>query len=71
LRAEAKQAIVELFIEMNDPALLEADFVVKANDMFHLIVEKVKDKQGKLDSARILFEYKEWLRKEGKKRKLG
>ena len=71
LRADAKQAIVELFTEMNDPALLEAEFVVKANDMFHLIAEKVKDKHGKLDSARILFEYKEWLRKEGKKRKMG
>lgn len=69
LRANAKQAIVDLFIEQNDPALLEADFAVKANDMFHLISDKVKDKQGKLDSARILFEYKEWLRKEGKKRK--
>ncbi len=69
LRADAKQAIVDLFVEQSDPALLEADFAVKANDMFHLISDKVKDKQGKLDSARILFEYKEWLRKEGKKRK--
>ncbi len=71
LRADVKQAIVDLFLEMNDARLLEAEFVVSANDMFHLIAEKVKDKQGKLDSQRILFEYKEWLRKAGKKRKVG
>ena len=70
LRADAKQAIVDLFHEHQDANLLEAEFVIKANDQFHLIADKVKDNQGKLDSARILFEYKEWLKKEVKKRRM-
>lgn len=70
LRADAKQAIVDLFLETNDASLLEADFIVRANDLFHLIMDQVKEKQGHLDNARILFEYKEWIKKEGKKRKM-
>lgn len=69
LRAECKQAIVDAFLENKDASLLEARFVVEANDQFHLISDKVKDKFGKLDSKEILFRYKEWLRKEVKKRK--
>lgn len=69
LRADAKQAIVDLALELNNFSILEADFVIQANDMFKLISERVKEKYGKLDSARILFEYKEWLRKEVRKKK--
>ena len=69
LRADAKQAIVDISLEENDPALLEADFVVKANDLFHLIADEVKEKTGKMDAERILFLYKERLKQEAKKRK--
>jgi type IV secretory pathway ATPase VirB11/archaellum biosynthesis ATPase len=68
LRADCKQAIVDLFIEKQDSTILEAEFVVKANDAFRLISDKIKDKYGKLDSKKILFEYKEWMKREGKKR---
>ncbi len=68
LRADTKQAIVDLALELNNFSILEADFVIQANDMFKLISERVKDKYGKLDPARILFEYKEWLRKEVRKK---
>ena len=69
LRANCKQAIVDAFSESGDESLLEAGFVVKANDLFRLISDKVKEKTGKLDSDKIYFEFKEWLRKEVKKRK--
>lgn len=69
LRADCKQAIVELFTSLNDPNILEADFSVKANDRFHLISDKVKEKQGYIDSANVLFEFKDWLKKEGRMRK--
>ncbi|MEK6845827.1 MAG: ATPase, T2SS/T4P/T4SS family, partial [Nanoarchaeota archaeon] len=69
LRGDCKQAIVDLFVEKNDPSILEAEFVVKANDAMRIISDKVKEKYGKLDPKRILFEYKEWLKREGKKRK--
>ena len=61
------KAIVELFEETKNSSLLEADFVVRANDVFHLISEKVKDKKGRLDGKEIFFQYKAWLKKEGKR----
>ena len=70
LRADIKQAIVDLSVQAKDVSLLEADFIIKANDIFHLISDRVKDKTGKLNSESILFEYKEWLKKEVKKRKM-
>lgn len=70
LRADAKQAIVDLSVQTKDTSLLEADFIIKANDIFHLISDRVKEKTGKLNSESILFEYKEWLKKEGKRRKM-
>jgi hypothetical protein len=69
LRADCKQAIVDISIELKNPDLLEAKFVIKANDAFHIISDRIKDKYGKLDSERILFEYKEWLKKEARKLK--
>lgn len=68
LRANCKQAITDAAEEIKNKSILEADFVIKANDMFHLISERVKDKIGKLDSEMILFEYKDWLRKEVRKK---
>src|SRR3989344_5085094 len=67
LRGECKQAIVDIFNETKDDSVLEADFVVKANDMFHLISDRVKEKVGHMDSTMILFEFKEWLRREVQK----
>ncbi len=69
LRANCKQAMVDVFNEVGNASLLEAEFVIKANDVFHLISDRIKDKYGRLDSERILFEFKDWLRKEGKKNK--
>jgi len=69
LRANCKQAIVDAFSESGDESLLEAEFVIRANDIFRIVSDKVKEKTGKLDSDKIYFEFKEWLRKEVKKRK--
>ncbi|MFH1276474.1 MAG: ATPase, T2SS/T4P/T4SS family [Candidatus Woesearchaeota archaeon] len=69
LRADCKQAIVDTFTASNDASILEADFIVKANDQFHIISERIKEKLGYMDTKDILFKYKEWLRKEAKKEK--
>lgn len=70
LRAQTKQAIVDQFLETQNPFLLEAEFVIKANDQFHLISDAVKEKRGKLDSKEILFQYLDWLKREAKKKKM-
>ncbi|MFH1682940.1 MAG: hypothetical protein ABIA37_04030, partial [Candidatus Woesearchaeota archaeon] len=70
LRADYKQAIVEAYNKTQDNSLLEAPFVIKCNDTFHLLSDKVKEEVGSLDSKRILFEFKDWLNKEIKKKKM-
>jgi len=69
LRAKIKETMVKVAEEEKNLDLLEARFVIKCNDQFHLICDKVKDKTGKLDSNRIFFEWNEWLKKEVKKEK--
>ncbi|MFC1801181.1 ATPase, T2SS/T4P/T4SS family [Nanoarchaeota archaeon] len=67
LRAKVKRAVVDISDETKRPELLEASFVVLANDMFHKIVDKVRTEVG-MDSKRIFFEFNEWLKREVKKK---
>ncbi len=71
LRGDCKQAIVDASVEAENPDMLEAEFVIRANDKFHLLSDQVKQETGTLDPKRIFFLYKEWLRKETKKYKKG
>ncbi|MFB6100355.1 MAG: LAGLIDADG family homing endonuclease [Candidatus Nanohalobium sp.] len=61
LRKDIKQELVEKAEETGDDDLLEAEFVVKANQQFHLISEKVHDEYGRQEPERILNRWKEWL----------
>jgi len=70
LRTKCKEHIVKTADEENDNTLLEAEFVIKANDKFHKISNKVKNKKGTLDSEQIFFEWSEWLKREIRKRKI-
>jgi type IV secretory pathway ATPase VirB11/archaellum biosynthesis ATPase len=63
LRAKNYQTLVDTAARANNPDLLEARFVVEANDHFHKISDKVKDEVGSLDSERIFFEWNEWLKR--------
>ena len=67
LRANIKEELVKVAETEKNLDLLEASFVIKSNDQFHKICDKVKNKLGKLDAARILFEWKDWLQREIKK----
>lgn len=70
LRGNLKKMLVDYSIESNDADLLEAEFVVQANDMFHRISDNVYEETGKLDSKKIAFEWEEWLKREIRKRKM-
>ncbi len=63
LRSKIKEMIVNYAHKSNNMALLEADFVVTANDMYHKIFERLKEEQGYPDSEDLLYEYEEWLKK--------
>lgn len=69
LRGRIKERIVEASHEENDPELLEAPAIIRANDMFHHISEKVRDRTGRLDTDRIFFEWNEWLARDLLRRK--
>ncbi|MFH1073149.1 MAG: type II/IV secretion system ATPase subunit, partial [Nanoarchaeota archaeon] len=64
LRASMKEILVKKAEEINNDDILEAGFVIQANDKFHEIADKVKEQSGKLDSKKILFEWSEWLQQE-------
>lgn len=62
LRAATKQQLVDTAKELKLNTILEAPFVVSANDEFHKITEAVKEETGTTDSARILRQWKDWLK---------
>ncbi len=70
LRGKIKEEVVKAAEEEKDEDMLEAPFMIQSNDQFHLASEKVQQEIGKLDSKKIFFEWKEWLRKEIKRRKI-
>ncbi len=67
LRAKIKETLVNYSSQINNPNLLEADFVVISNDEFHKISDKVKEDTGFLDSKKIFSEWNEWLKRSAKK----
>ncbi len=63
LRAKIKETMVDLAIKANKDNILEADYIVEANSMFHLISEQVKQEVGALDSKMIYDKWMEWFKK--------
>ncbi len=69
LRAKIKKALVDYAEKANDLDMLEAEFAIKANDIFHIISDEVKEDVGWLDNDRIFSEWESWLKREIKKRR--
>ncbi|MBI5398403.1 type II/IV secretion system ATPase subunit [Candidatus Woesearchaeota archaeon] len=70
LRGKLKEHLVKRSIELKDDEMLEAPFVIKCNDKFHLLSEEVKRDAGVLDSKEIERRWMNWFEHEAKKRKL-
>jgi len=64
LRARMKKALVEIADKMGSTEILESNFIVASNDMFHRLVEKVREETGGIDSKRVYFEWEDWLRRQ-------
>ncbi len=62
LRASIKKKIVELSEASGNRAILEAPFVVRSNDVFHIFSEQVKGELGALDSKEIYSRWEEWAK---------
>lgn len=70
LRARLKGKLLQRAQETGDAEMMEAEFVIKANDRFHLLSEEVKEKTGKLDPKEIERKWNLWLERDIKKRKI-
>jgi type IV secretory pathway ATPase VirB11/archaellum biosynthesis ATPase/intein/homing endonuclease len=62
LRAKIRETLVEYAEKLNRPEILEANFVVDSNEVFHLICEEVVRVHGELDSKMIYEKWVEWLK---------
>ena len=62
LRAKIKQKLVEYAIKLKRDDILEADFVAKNNDIFHELINDVRETQGKLDNKLVFKKWDEWIK---------
>lgn len=67
LRAKMKEMLVNYAQQYKKKEMLEARFVIAANDHYHRVAGGVKNEIGSLDARRIFFEWEEWLKKAVKK----
>lgn len=63
LRAKIKEAMVDYAKRLDNPEILEADFVSESNETFHLICDDVRQELGGLDSKMIYEKWSGWLKK--------
>ncbi len=70
LRAKTKDLLVRMSAEVKDPEMLEVEFVIKANDILHILQDKLKTDRGTIDSKKVFIEWSEWLKKEVRRRQI-
>jgi type IV secretory pathway ATPase VirB11/archaellum biosynthesis ATPase len=71
LRGKVREELVNYSQKATMPDLLEAGFVVQANNAFHKISEKIQQEVGLPVSERVLPEWKLWLDREARKLQIG
>ena len=64
LRGNVKQKIVDYASKLKRKDILEAEWVVKSNDMFHMVSDDVKKEVGSLDSKEIFKKWEFWFKNE-------
>lgn len=61
LRAEVAKTLVDYKRQYNLPQILEAEFVIQSNDMFHIASRDVEEEFGSLVSDEIYSKWSRWL----------
>ena len=69
LRSKIKQTLVDYARKTNNQEIIESNFVVASNDMFHRLIEQVRGEVGSIDSNRVFHEWDDWVRKSIKSKK--
>jgi type IV secretory pathway ATPase VirB11/archaellum biosynthesis ATPase len=62
LRGKLKETLVNYAAKAKNADLLEAEFTIRCNDMYHIISGQVINEVGFMDSKRIFYEWDEWLK---------
>jgi len=62
LRGRIKETMVFISTKTKRPELLEADWVIKSNAVYHLITERVKKDIGYSDPERVYEEWLQWFK---------
>tara|TARA_Y100000310_G_scaffold202483_1_gene202669 strand:- start:6267 stop:8549 length:2283 start_codon:yes stop_codon:yes gene_type:complete len=70
LRAQIKETLLQCSTEHHLPELLEADFVVRSNDVFHKLSGEIKEEVGSLDNKLIFSGWQDWLKRSVKAKAL-
>lgn len=60
-RAKIKEILMKHFEKEKDDELLEAEFVIKCNDRFHMLVDEIKQTYGKIDYKILTEEFENWM----------
>ena len=66
MRAKIKEKLGEL--GKDKPEIMEAEFTIMANDMFHRISEDSFQKEGRTDPEKIYNEWESWVNVEAGKK---
>jgi type IV secretory pathway ATPase VirB11/archaellum biosynthesis ATPase len=64
LRGKVKQAMVDYVRKIENKEILEAEWVSRSNEMFHMFCDEVRREVGSLDSNEIFKRWDEWFKKE-------
>ena len=68
LRAKMIKTMIETSAKLDkdprNPTLLEADWVIKSNSQFHMIMQEVKEETGELDHDLVYEKWLNWYKKE-------
>lgn len=67
LRAKIKETMARLSTELNRPDIVEAEWVVKSNNIFHLLAERIREETGYSDPRRVYDEWLKWFKSDVKK----
>jgi hypothetical protein len=71
LRGKVKETMFNYAKKLNRDDILEANWVVKSNDVFHMVSEDVKQEVGELDSEMIYKKWENWFKEELKQKLKG
>ncbi|MBU0898286.1 MAG: type II/IV secretion system ATPase subunit [Nanoarchaeota archaeon] len=67
LRGRIKEAIVTMSDKLNKPEIMEADWMVRSNSMFHTLQESVRKEVGFSEPEKVYDEWLKWFKASIKK----